>query len=102
MGLLTEKVFYYHFGNQRRGKQSLGWRKTYVCYKLKLLNDTVDQGSVQNKVPGGRGSAHPVSGDNSETPGLSDSSFPGRLRLLSIRGLCRSPSPQQDAPPAPL
>lgn len=53
MDLLPAETFYYHFGNQRWVKEPNGWRKTYLCYKLKLLDETLDQGYFNNKVPGG-------------------------------------------------
>lgn len=53
MSLLPEEIFYYQFGNQPRVSEPKGRRKTYLCYKLKLLDVTLEQGYFKNKVPGG-------------------------------------------------
>lgn len=53
MSLLPEETFYYQFGNQRRVREPKGRRKTYLCYKLTLLDVTLEQGYFENKVPGG-------------------------------------------------
>lgn len=53
MSLLPEEIFYYQFGNQPQVREPKGRRKTYLCYKLKLLDETLDQGYFKNKVPGG-------------------------------------------------
>lgn len=65
MSLLSEITFNYHFGNQRRLKEPQGRRKTYLCYKLKLLDETLDKGYFTKKVPSGppgsrAGGADPV------------------------------------------
>lgn len=65
MNLLSEKTFNYHFGNQLRVKKPQGRRRTYLCYKLKLPNETLVKGYFINKVPSGppgsrAGGADPV------------------------------------------
>nr|ASK05279.1 apolipoprotein B mRNA editing enzyme catalytic polypeptide-like 3Z2Bd-Z3 [Pteropus vampyrus] len=49
MNLLSEKTFNYHFGNQLRVKKPQGRRRTYLCYKLKLPNETLVKGYFINK-----------------------------------------------------
>nr|WGO51566.1 apolipoprotein B mRNA editing enzyme catalytic polypeptide-like 3Z2c-Z3 [Rousettus aegyptiacus] len=49
MSPLSEQTFNYQFGNQRRVKEPQGRRKTYLCYKLKLLNETLDKGYFMEK-----------------------------------------------------
>ncbi|KAF6338791.1 apolipoprotein B mRNA editing enzyme catalytic subunit 3H [Rhinolophus ferrumequinum] len=49
MSLLPEEIFYYQFGNQPQVREPKGRRKTYLCYKLKLLDETLDQGYFKNK-----------------------------------------------------
>lgn len=49
MSLLPAETFYYQFGNQPRVKEPRGRRETYLCYKLKLLDVTLDQGYFKNK-----------------------------------------------------
>ncbi|XP_019516121.1 PREDICTED: DNA dC-_dU-editing enzyme APOBEC-3H [Hipposideros armiger] len=49
MSLLPAETFYYQFGNQPRVKEPRGRRETYLCYKLKLLDETLDQGCFKNQ-----------------------------------------------------